>query len=253
MGSLPVSFDYWEELGVTAGLSGRHTSRAGASIQGTLSNWVTTLINNRIAERQKRIVSERAWNLYVNDAMAHGIIEGLIVEGIGTGLTPIQAPMTRWLKQTPEWQQEYQQRVADIFELWGLDSRNFADAQGRMNIYMLQALALFMWKLDGIGPFQVVMKESPYRPLSLSILPIDPGWLVTPTDLQAAENVYDGVELDDYGAPSAAYILKPTKYGMQYSSARLADCTRIPVINNVTGLPNLVSLMGTPFIFYICV
>jgi capsid protein len=108
-----------------------------------------------------------------------------------------------------------------------------------MNIYMLQALALFMWKLDGIGVFQIVAKDAPYRPLSLSVLPIDPGRLVTPTDLQGSDNVYDGIELDDNGAPVAAYILKPTRYGMQYSSARMADCARIQVNNSVTGLPNL--------------
>lgn len=220
--------------------AGRHFTRSGASLRGTMSNWLSVIVNSRIAERQRRTISDRSWDLYVNDAMPHGLIEGLITEIVGTGLTPQAQPMLRWLNQTPEWAEEYQARNYDLFEIWGLDCRNWCDAQRRLNIYMLQALALFSWKLDGIGVFQVLNKPQPGSPLSLSILPIDPARLVTPSDLQSKKDVYDGVELDSDGAPVAAYILKNSN--KQYStsmSVRSDECTRVEVFDSATGLPRL--------------
>lgn len=229
---------------VKAGSSGRWFKRSGASIQGTLSNWVSQVINSRIAESEKRTVANRAWDLYLNDAMAHGILEGMIVEVVGTGLTPQAQPMLTWLGLDIDWQQQYQQKTSDIFELWGMDPRCFCDAQRRLNIYQLQALALFQWKLDGIGLFQVRFKPSPFAPLSLSLLPIDPGRLITPYDLSSRGDIYDGLELDKDGAVKAAWITKDGKnaWNTLYASANSAECTRVPVMNEKTGLPNLLTV-----------
>lgn len=217
--------------------SGRYFRRSGASIQGTMSNWLSAIINARIAEKERRKVSDRAWDLYTNDAMSHGLLESFLVEIVGTGLTPQSRPMLRWLDLDSEWQEQYQAKNYDLFEIWGLDIRNFCDAQRRLNIYMLQALALFHWKLDGIGVFQVISKQEPNRPLSLSILPIDASRLVTPTDLKSREDVYDGLVLDSNGAPTAAYVLKA---GEKFpGSARSEDCTKVPVYDEKTGLPKL--------------
>jgi len=215
---------------------GRHFKRSGASVQGTLSNWVTKLVHSRIAEREKLKVSNRAWDLYLNDAMAHGIIDGLVAEVVNTGLTPQSHPMIRWLKKDANWQKEYQQAAYDLFEIWGLDCRNWCDATGRSSIYMLQALALFQWKLEGIGLFQVVMQNNPARPLSLSILPIDPGRLVTPSN--ADGDIYDGIELGKNGEIEAAWILKPDKPHAVYA-AKADDCIRVEAINSKTGMPNM--------------
>jgi len=226
---------------IKAGATGRWFKRSGASIQGTLSNWTSQIINNRIAESEKRRVSDRSWDLYLNDAMAHGIIEGLVTQIVGTGLTPQAQPMLSWLNQSIEWQTQYQQRVYDLFEIWGLDPRNWCDATGRQNIYMMQALAAFHWKLDGIGVFQVLSKRDALRPFALSLMPIDPSRLITPSDKNAAD-IYDGLELDSDGKPVAAWIIKNQKggsYSKSYVSARSDECYRIPVYDPSTGLPNL--------------
>lgn len=219
--------------------AGRYARRAGAGIQGTLSNWINSVIDARLAERQKRKVSERAQDLYTNDAMAHGISESLPVEIVGTGLTPSPQPMTRWLGFDSSWQEEYQQRVYDLTEVWGFDPRNWCDAQRRMNLYMMQYLALFLWRLDGIAVFQVVNKPRPQAPLSLSILPIDSGRLITPSDKQAGIDIYDGIQLDSDGEPVSAWIMKPNRFGTQFRMARSDECTEIPIYDADTGLPNL--------------
>lgn len=218
---------------------GRHFKRSGASIQGTLSNWISHLVHRRISEAERTKVANRAWDLYLNDAMAHGIIEGLLTEVIGTGLTPQAQPMLRWLGRDVGWQQQYQQQIYDLFEIWGLDPRNFCDATGRQNIYMLQALALFHWKLDGIAVFQVIRSEMLGRPFFLRLLPIDPSRLITPTDLKNDSNVYDGLELDSEGSVRTAYILKNDNRLAGRTMATSAECTKVPVIDSTTGLPNL--------------
>lgn len=218
--------------------SGRHFRRAGAKVQGSLSNWVTSVVSARVAEMEKRKISNRSWDLYLNDAMAKGIIEGLVVEAVNTGITPQPHPMIRWLGKNEAWQKEYQQKAYDLYEIWGLDFRNFCDATGRCNIYMLQALAYFQWKLEGIGVFQVVMKKDPARPFSLAILPVDPGRLMTPTDAALSKDIYDGVELGKDGEIVAVWLLKPDKPYLTYS-AKQDDCIRIPAMNKKTGMPNM--------------
>ena len=49
---------------------GRTPRRAGASTSGAMSTWVQTVVDQRIAEREKSRVSDRATDLYANDAMA---------------------------------------------------------------------------------------------------------------------------------------------------------------------------------------
>jgi len=220
---------------------GRHHKRSGAALRGTLANWVSGIVSARLAETERGSVSARAWDLYTNDAMAHGIIEGMTTEVVGIGLSPQPQPMTRWLKRDQVWQEQYQQAAYDTFEIWGLDPRNFCDATRRMNIYMLQVLAYFHWKLDGIGLFQPIMVKDPYRPFSLSILPIDPSRLTTPTDAPKTEDIYDGVVIDKYGAIEAAYIQRPTtaKWAASFGMAQVANCDRIPAYNPKTGFPNL--------------
>lgn len=222
----------------SSGGRGRHFKRAGASMRGTLSNWISSMINARTAERERLKIANRAWDLYVNDAMGHGIIEGLISQVVNIGLTPQPDPMISWLGFDREWQEKYATKSYDLFEIWGLDSRNWCDAQRRCNIYMLQALAFFQWKLEGVGVFQILFQEAPYKPLGLTLLPIDPGRLTTPTDAGTDKEIYDGIELGKNGEIEAIWILKETESAYQYA-AKSDSCYRIKARNDRHGLPNV--------------
>jgi capsid protein len=167
--------------------------------------------------------------------MAKGVVDGLVTEAVNTGITPQPKPMYQWLGKDESWQSEYQDRAYDLFEIWGLDFRNFCDSTGRQNFYMMQALAFFQWKLEGIGLFQILYDNSSTRPLGLSILPIDPGRLMTPTDA-GSRDIYDGIELGKNGEIKKAWILKPDAkscYG------KIDDFIQIKATDKKTGLPNM--------------
>lgn len=215
---------------------GRHARRHGASVQGQLANWTNSLVTRAQAERDMALTADRALDLYTNDAMAHGVLETLLVEAVGIGLTPQPTPGSDWLGKTPEWEDEFRTAALRIWEAWGLDCRNFCDAGGRLDYYGLQGLAFFNWKLFGIGVAQVIAKKRPGAPLSLCLLNIDPFRLVTPNDAKGAD-IYDGVEVDSDGLPMAVWVRKPGA-AIRMSPPGSA-CTRIDVYDKETGLPRV--------------
>ncbi|UIJ38546.1 phage portal protein [Desulfobaculum bizertense] len=213
---------------------GRSVRRTGASVSGTMGNWVSSLVSAMCAEREKRRVADRALDLYTNDAMAHGVMESLVVEAVGIGQTPCFSPRLDLLGRSPEWGEDYQRQALTLFERWGLDCRKWCDAQRRSTFYGLQALAYFGWKLDGISLFQVVSRPDPLRPLSLALLPIDASRLVSPRS--ASAEIYDGIEIDADGQPIAVWLRKP---GERAQCVNDAQCTRHEIWDARTGLPKL--------------
>ncbi|NJB66448.1 capsid protein [Desulfobaculum xiamenense] len=212
----------------TAPMRGRHAVRHGAARTGTMSNWTNSIVTRRLAEMQRRQVEDRALDLYTNDAMAHGLLEGLTAEGVGIGLTPQLAPDAEWLGLSDAWRHEFQRAGAKLFERWGMDCRFFCDAQRRLNFYGLQALAWFNWRLFGVGLFQVLADDDPMNPLPLSVLPLDPMRLSDPAPGTRAE-VCDGVEIDHDGRPVAVHL----------SRAMGQPAVRVPVRDEATGLPRV--------------
>lgn len=212
----------------------RHARRNGAAMSGTMANWPASMVSQAVSERERRRVSDRAMDLYVNDAMAHGVLEGLVVESVGTGMTPSFMPEAEWLGKNDEWAADYVGKAQRLYEEWGLDYRRWADAQRRLNMPGLQALMRFSWALDGVGVAQVVARTDAMRPLSLALLPLDPWRLVTPTDIKA--DIFDGIQVDKDGAPVAAWFRKP---GVTTLSPNSGQCTRVDIWDERTGLPRL--------------
>ena len=212
---------------------GKHTRRAGASSQGSLSNLNTNPVSKWTAEFEKVKVDERAAYLYQNDSIAKGIVKSNPIEIVNTGITPLPEPKLNTLGRSFDWKQEFQKTVFDKFEIWGLSPNNYCDRQERCNYYMLQSLAIFNWALHGLAIFQIVKDTSPGRPLMLSLLPICPTRVQTPTNLKFSSNFSDGFELDDAGKIIAIHVL--------VDSTRAAtgdNITKIPVKDSL-GFPNV--------------
>ena len=216
---------------------GRTARRAGASIQGHLSTWTSSIVDQRVAEMEKRRISDRALDLYTNDAMGHGLLESLIVEVVGIGLTPQFDPDHEALGLSQPWADQYTAALGRLWSRFGLDCRNWCDAQRRLDIYGLQQLMYFIWKLDGIGLGQIRWKDdSPAAPTPLCVLPIDSARLVTPSDKTSAQ-IYDGVEIDDDGAPVKIWLARPEHIRACKTSYTAAECLPLPVRDEKTGLP----------------
>lgn len=222
---------------------GRRPRREGASVQGHLSTWTQSLVSQQIAEMERRRIGDRAVDLYTNDAMGHGLLESLIVEAVGIGLTPQFAPDHEALGMSQEWADEFTAVLSRLWGRFGLDCRHFCDAQRRLGIYGLQQLMYFSWRLAGIGLAQVVQREDPIAPTSLSVLPIDPSRLVTPSD-RPALRVYDGIEIDGYGAPVAVWLARPEAMAPTKTSYKADECVRLPVRDQRTGLPLVLMVTG---------
>lgn len=221
---------------------GRNPRREGASIQGHLSTWLESTVNQTVAESDKRRVSNRALDLYTNDAMGHGLLESLIVEAVGIGLTPQFEPDHAALGLSQDWAEVTAATMNRAWGRWGLDCRNWCDAQRRLNVYGLQQLMYFCWKLDGIGLAQVRHKDGGLRPSRLSVLPIDPSRLVTPSDL-SGKAIYDGVEVDDDGAPVKVWIAKPGA-NIYLNGCPSSACNSFDVWDTKTGLPKILMVTG---------
>lgn len=217
---------------------GRRANRAGASLAGALASWVRSTVPQREAERQVERVAERALDLYQNDAMAHGVMESLLVETIGIGLTPQPSPKATWLGLNGEWDAEFQIQALRVWEEQGLDCRNWIDAQRRLDYYGLQGLGYFNWKLFGIGLAQVIAKPRPMAPLSTCALPINPFRLVTPSGTYNKE-IYDGVEIDKDGEPVKVWFRKPGVFTINPS---IKDCDSFKVWDDKTGLPRILMM-----------
>lgn len=214
---------------------GRRARRSGASTQGVLSTWTNSTVSQREAERQLERTGERSLDLYHNDAMAHGVMESLLVGAIGIGLTPQPSPKADWIGMDDEADALFQAQAARVWEEHGLDCRHWCDAQRRLDYYGLQGLGYFNWKLLGVGPFQVVAKKRLLAPLSTCLLPIDPFRMVSPSGLPTKE-IYDGVQIDSDGEPVRVWLKKPGVIG---SHPTKGNCESFPVWDDKTGLPRI--------------
>lgn len=219
----------------------RHINRDGAKSYETLGNWVTTPLTTISANAQRETISDRAWDLYINDAAAHGIIENYGVDIAGTGLTPIPQPMTEYLGFDSAWEDEFEEACRNDWKIWGLDPFKSCDAARRMNINEMMLWAIFSWKLEGIALFlPLMLPETPYRTFSLCLQQIAAHRLKTPTDLYYRDDVFDGVEVDSNGAAKAFWI---QNYSAESYSANSTSSNfkRIEAYNSKTGRPNIIA------------
>lgn len=198
---------------------GRHYRRKGGGQQNTLSNWLTSKVNRVFTESENRTISDRAWDLYLNGAYGKGLIEGTIIDTVGTGITPVFQPITEIVGDNFD-----TKKLTATWDLCASDPRKFFDYTKRMSLAKLQALAMFMWKIDGIGIFQVIYKDSKFSPSNISLKAIDSYYVKTPNE-KNNQNIYDGIEVVD-GKPVAIYIYSDTNKYQRY-----------PIFDEETGLP----------------
>jgi lambda family phage portal protein len=198
--------------------------RTGAQLKGSLKTWRPYHLGSeqQVSLERERII-ERAIDLVGSDPHAAGIVENLATLVVGSGLRPYPQldPFATGLSREEIKTVSAQQKAA--YRKWTA----FADAGARMSFEAVEFLALRQFVQFGEFLFTVPMVDRPGRPYYLALQPIHPLRLKTPVDLYQQGNIREGVEVGEYGEPTA-YWIKRTGSGNGYKADVSANFVRIP-------------------------
>jgi lambda family phage portal protein len=193
----------------------------GASQKGSLRSWVPRkLSSGSQMSRQRQTLQARISDLIGSDPHAAGVVQSFPVTVVGSGLTPYPSLDSEALGITEEIaagiesaQRRAWSRFAPQADITGRDFGQIQFVWERSLIQHGEALTL------------VLMQPRPGRRYNLCLRMLHPSRLATPTD-KTNSNVFDGVEVDDNGAPVAAWIRKSGKSGLLSGHSR--NFRRIP-------------------------
>lgn len=203
-------------------------SRDAGAFRGTLRTWHGPQLHNRRDERVERTTLQRRTDdLFVNDWAARSGIDVIANNAIGTGLTPQSRPSAEMLGISLEEARLLARNMEHIWALWAQKAHysgmlHFADLQ-----YLGMRTLLKSGEMLHI-PVMLSDKErlSRGRTFSLYIQYIAPQRLMTPSDLETAPHVHDGVHLSPTGLPLGYYVALPS-YGA--AAGTLSSSTAAPV------------------------
>ncbi len=178
------------------------------------------------------ILRDRANHLERNDPAAAGAIDTTVVSVVGSGLSLSSSIKRDILGITEEAAIQLKREIEFEFSLWA-DSPD-CDLTRTLNFYSMQELALRRVLVDGdsfVNLPRVAVGSTPYN---LKLQLIDGARVATPggfSDGRQSDSTYifNGIEKDSSGAPSAYFILNEHPYGV-----RPADRTgfkRAPIYN----------------------
>lgn len=139
-------------------------------------------------------------DLVRNDAHAGRAVQILEELVVGEGIRPRSGATAKATGATEAEVADWNARVDEVWNDWA-DDEELCDATQRSTFYDLQALALRARVTDGEFLVHFAMRDG-----SLALELIDVDRLCSPGD-RDAEKVRGGVEIDEFGAPVAFYIL----------------------------------------------
>ncbi|MFV0422269.1 phage portal protein [Oleidesulfovibrio sp.] len=214
-------------------VSGRpRVSRDAGTHRSTLAGWSVPKTYHAGAQAQERaLIQSRAEDLYVNDWAARSVINALVTNVIGTGLTPQVRLPWRKLGIT----QEEARAVGSEMEWHWAEWCKTCHPKKQLSFGELQRLGFRSVLRDGeMLHVPVMEKPEACRRFALQMQEIAPARLATPLDKKNDASIRDGVELTPSGRPVAYWIATPEPRaeaaGMatpNISSLRSASFTRI--------------------------
>lgn len=181
-------------------------SRNAGSFRGSLSAWrppFTATVDGQANERA--LAQARAADLSVNDWAANSGLNAIAANAVGTGLKPQSRIKYKRLGITREEARELQN---DIEELWA-EWTPHAHVRGMLHFEDIQFLGLRTMLRLGEMVHLPVMRERVGSPVDLAIQDLSPTRLRTPLDKRFDASIVDGVELSEYGGPSAYWLATP--------------------------------------------
>ena len=151
------------------------------------------------------IMRQRCRWLYNNDGTATAILESLITNIIGTGMTP--EPTLPWnqLDIEPKEAMRIGEQMLNAWQRWA----PYADAAGRCDMGGLQELLFGSWARDGDVGARIVRSRIPGSPYSIAVETIEADRIDTPVGLKDTRNIRAGVQLTSReGIPIAYWVAK---------------------------------------------
>ena len=203
--------------------------RTGASNKGSLANWRPRLLSRYQEELQRKTLTQRARDLFANDANAASIINSMALSTTGYGLRPQSQPNLEALGVAEDDEARVEQvnafarRAEMLFRNWS----RFADADGRMSFGAFQFLAITRFYVDGEFFMLPVMQPHPRRKIDLAFQSLDSLRICSPRERQSSPNVKDGVLLGT-GSSALGYFAANPKDGRLSSAYSEKDFKYIP-------------------------
>lgn len=198
--------------------------RTAAKRKGSLKNWAPSRVASRQEEATERTrIAERAIDLVTGDPHAAGVVEGIAMTAIGSGLTPYLSIDADELGIDPELARKIKAAQQKAVRIWW----PISDIGERMSFGWQQYLVKRQVVQFGEYLALALMSRYTSRPYSLAVRILHPMRLKTPMDLINRDNIRDGVEMDADGRPQA-YWIKRSGIGPYALTDHSANFERIP-------------------------
>lgn len=168
--------------------------------------------------RNIHVLRARSRDLYMSFPVGKAAIETKVNNVIGTGVRPMPLPDPEALEITPEDAAEIGKIILSNWRIY-MESES-CDWERSHNVYSKQAEIYRTKEMAGDAPVLFAYRQDGNLPFSLKIRTIDPDRLCNPYQIPVPtqeENVWGGVELNQYNGPLVAYWIArfhPLDYGL---------------------------------------
>ncbi len=197
-------------------------AKKAGSFQGAMHNWRVRKTHRGMERMERETVADRALEVATNDPNAASVIDGMLTNITGTGLTPLANPYKYLLDWSDDETKQYQDECELAFSIWSKE----ADAKKRLNFWQIQYQATYSLLVKGEFFQQPVMLDDTGRTFSLALQSIDPSRVCTPTDLQTDKTVRDGIRFGLAGDPKL-YFVSNVDDLLSKAMVQSKDCAKV--------------------------
>lgn len=219
--------------------------RALAGLKALSTSPVEDIDDNNLTMRQ------RGRLMYMGSPIATSAIKTSRTNTIGLGLHVNPRPDAEILGLTIEQAAAWTKKVKHEFGIWA-DRKEACDATGMNNFYEIQQMLYMSWLMSGDVFALMQRNERTFlNPYSLRIKAIEadrcatksPSYLsTTGINPDNGNKIYDGVEIDDSGAPVAYWFRNSHPFE---STMVPTKWKRVEARGVESGLPNVIHIVNT--------
>ncbi|MCY1282968.1 phage portal protein, lambda family [compost metagenome] len=226
------------------GGGGVETRWRGASrVLRSMASWIPGLGSPRrdLPSNERRMLIARSHDAMRNHLLAKGVMSRLRTNVVGTGLV-CRAQVDQMALGISE--AEAERLNAQLDWVWNIYADNplECDAEGQLNHYQLQALALVSSMVSGDLLVATPDVERPGCLFSTRLQLIEGDRVSNPNFAPDREGLVDGVEFDRLGAPVAFHVCRGYPGDLTAGNEMIWD--RLPVFGAVTGRRRVLHVMA---------